>query len=59
MKVIVPIELDGARIDRAVTALLPAHSRSFLARVIDDGGVMLAGRPVTKPSHRVASGEEI
>ena len=59
MKVIVPIELDGARIDRAVTALLPAHSRSFLARVIDEGGVMLAGRPVTKPSHRVAAGDEI
>jgi len=59
MKVIVPNELDGARIDRAVTALLPAHSRSFLARIIDEGGVMLAGRAVTKPSQRVAAGEEI
>jgi 23S rRNA pseudouridine1911/1915/1917 synthase len=59
MKVIVPIELDGARIDRAVTALLPEHSRSFLVRVIDDGGVTLAGRRVTKPSHRVAAGEPI
>jgi 23S rRNA pseudouridine1911/1915/1917 synthase len=59
MKLIVPIELDGARIDRAVTALLPAHSRSFLVRIIDDGGVALAGRPVTKPSHRVAAGDEI
>ncbi|MEK6372071.1 MAG: RluA family pseudouridine synthase [Acidobacteriota bacterium] len=59
MKVIVPNELDGARIDRALTALLPAHSRSFLARIIDDGGVMLAGRAVTKPSHRVAAGDEI
>lgn len=59
MKVIVPNELDGARIDRALTALLPAHSRSFLARIIDDGGVMLAERAVTKPSHRVAAGDEI
>lgn len=59
MKVIVPDELDGARIDRAVTALLPAHSRSFLARIIDDGGVLLAGRAVTKPSQRVAAGDAI
>jgi 23S rRNA pseudouridine1911/1915/1917 synthase len=59
MKLIVPNELDGARIDRALTALLPAHSRSFLARVIDDGGVELAGRAVTKQSHRVAAGDEI
>jgi 23S rRNA pseudouridine1911/1915/1917 synthase len=59
MKVIVPDELDGARIDRAITALLPAHSRSFLARIIDDGGVLLAGRAVTKPSQRVAGGDAI
>ena len=59
MKVIVPAELDGARLDRAATALLPQHSRSFLARLIEEGRIALEGRGVTKPSHRVAAGQEI
>jgi 23S rRNA pseudouridine1911/1915/1917 synthase len=59
MKVIVTSELDGARLDRAVTALLPEHSRSFVARLIEEKRVALGGRHVTKPSHRVAAGDEI
>jgi len=59
MKVIVPADLDGARLDRGLTALLPAHSRSFLARLVEEGRVAVAGRDVTKPSHRLVSGDEI
>jgi 23S rRNA pseudouridine1911/1915/1917 synthase len=59
MRLIVPDELDGARLDRAATALLPQHSRSFVARLIEDGRFTVAGRRVTKPSHRVAAGDEI
>ena len=59
IRVIVPADLDGARLDRAATALLPQHSRSFIARLIDDERISVAGRRVTKPSHRVAAGDEI
>ncbi len=59
MTVIVPAELDGARLDRAASALLPQHSRSFLARLIDEGRVAVAGSAVTKPSHRVSAGDAI
>ena len=59
MRVIVPADLDGARLDRAAAALLPAHSRSFVARLIEEGRVAVAGRAVTKPSHRVAAGDAV
>src|SRR5256885_2187567 len=59
IRVIVPAELDGARLDRAASALLPQHSRSFLARLIDEGRLSIGERAVTKPSHRVAAGDEI
>src|SRR5947209_10756485 len=59
MRVIVPADLDGARLDRAAAALLPAYSRSFVARLIEEGRVAVAGRAVTKPSHRVAAGNAV
>src|SRR5256714_14169335 len=59
IRVIVPAELDAARLDRAATALLPQHSRRFIARLIEAGRLAVAGRAVTKPSHRVAAGDEI
>ena len=59
MRVIVPADLDGARLDRAAAALLPAYSRSFVARLIEEGRVAVAGRAVTKPSHRVAAGDAV
>ena len=59
MRVIVPTDLDGCRLDRALGVLFPQHSRSFAARLIEEGRVELAGRRVTKPSHRVGAGEEI
>src|SRR5258708_6365714 len=59
MKLIVPADLNGARLDRAASALLASHSRSFIARLIEDGRIAVDGSAVTKPSHRVAEGDEI
>src|SRR5436190_2737081 len=59
MRVIVHAELDGARLDRAASSLLPEHSRSFVVRLMEEGRVAVGGVAVTKPSHRVAAGDEI
>ena len=58
-RAIIPADVDGFRLDRALASLMPEHSRSFVAKLIDDGRVTLAGRAATKPSQRVATGEEI
>jgi len=50
-------EDEGTRLDRALAARIPEHSRSFLARLIDEGRVMLDGRPAPRPSIRVAEGQ--
>ena len=48
---------DGARLDRALAARLPEHSRSFIAKLIEDGRVTLEGKPAARPSLRVAEGQ--
>ena len=48
---------EGERLDRALARRLPQHSRSFIARLIEDGRVTLAGHPATRPSVRVAAGQ--
>src|SRR5712671_2945534 len=50
-------EDDGARLDRALAARMPEHSRSFIARLIEEGRVTLDGRPAPRPSIRVAEGQ--
>jgi len=55
----VDASLDGSRLDRALASLFPEHSRSFLARLIDDGRVTLAGRAAAKPSLRVVAGDDV
>ncbi len=55
----VPTGYDGARLDRALSALFPAHSRSFLARLVEQGRVRLNGIPASKPSHRVEAGQTL
>src|SRR4029079_7306949 len=52
-------EHDGMRLDRAVVAVYPEHSRSFVAKLIDDGCVSIDGKTVTKPSLRVSAGQRI
>src|SRR3954465_2621404 len=57
MNVTFTAEDEGARLDRALAARMPEHSRSFLARLIQEGRVMLDGRPAARPSIRVAKGQ--
>jgi 23S rRNA pseudouridine1911/1915/1917 synthase len=57
MNVTFTAEEDGARLDRALAARMPEHSRSFIARLIEEGRVTLDGRPAPRPSIRVAKGQ--
>jgi len=56
MNVTFTAEDDGSRLDRALAARMPEHSRSFIARLIEEGRVTLNGRPAPRPSIRVAEG---
>jgi 23S rRNA pseudouridine1911/1915/1917 synthase len=47
----------GERLDRALAAHLPEHSRSSIARLIQDGRVTLDGKAADRPSIRVAAGK--
>ncbi len=49
---------SGQRLDQFLRAELPAHSRAFLQKLIEDGRVRLNGR-ASKPSHRVRAGDEV
>ena len=57
MKVKFTTEDGGARLDRALAARMPEHSRSFIANLIAEGRVTLAGKPAARPSLRVAGGQ--
>lgn len=58
MKELVPRALDGQRLDRVV-ALVTGRSRAEAAGLVDDGAVLVGGKPVTTRSHRVVEGDEI
>lgn len=55
-EITIPAELDGLRLDRALAATVPQHSRSFLAGLIEQGHVAVDGKATTKPSSRVQAG---
>ena len=50
---------DGQRLDRALADLFPEYSRSFLARLIDEGHVRIDTKVAGKTSQRVAAGQQI
>ena len=50
---------DGARLDRALARLFPEYSRTFLAKLIDDGRVRVDDNPATKSSARIARGQRV
>ncbi|HET9091190.1 MAG TPA: S4 domain-containing protein, partial [Acidimicrobiales bacterium] len=56
--VVVPGALAGMRLDRAV-ALLTDLSRAEAGRLVDEGAVLLGGRPVTERSRRVRADERL
>jgi 23S rRNA pseudouridine1911/1915/1917 synthase len=47
----------GQRLDRALAALVPEFSRSYLQQMLEAGLVMLQGRTMTKASATVRAGE--
>lgn len=49
----------GLRLDRALSELFPEHSRSFLARLVDEGHVQLDTEQARKTSQRVELGQSI
>ncbi|HEX8173355.1 MAG TPA: RluA family pseudouridine synthase [Thermoanaerobaculia bacterium] len=50
---------SGLRLDRALGELFPEHSRSFLARLIEEGRVRLDHAVAAKASQRVESGQRV
>jgi 23S rRNA pseudouridine1911/1915/1917 synthase len=57
-KLVIPIDLAGERLDRALARLLPGESRSRLARLIDEGHVRVEGRDASA-SLKMKSGESV
>jgi len=49
--------LHGERLDRALVALVPEFSRSYLQQLVEAGAVSIAGKVVTRASHKVKAGE--
>jgi 23S rRNA pseudouridine1911/1915/1917 synthase len=56
---VIPEDASGARLDRILGTLFPDHSRSFLARLIDEGHVRVDGQPAGKSSQRVDAGQVV
>ncbi len=48
----------GDRLDRALAALAPEFSRSFLQQMIEAGAVVLGDTAVIKSSHKVKAGDQ-
>ena len=49
----------GLRLDRALSEIFPEHSRSFLARLVEEGHVRLDTQQIRKTSQRVELGQTI
>ena len=58
-QVAVPVENHGSRLDRALAAIVPEFSRTYLQELIDSGMVKLGGSTVTKTSTKVRAGDEL
>jgi len=58
-EVLIPQEYDGARLDVALSTLLPELSRSQAARLIGDGQVVVQNAESVRTSYRVHSGQSV
>jgi 23S rRNA pseudouridine1911/1915/1917 synthase len=58
LTLVVPVELDGERLDRVVARLLAEHTRAYLRELIDAGLVRVDGE-LRKPAEAVAAGATI
>jgi 23S rRNA pseudouridine1911/1915/1917 synthase len=54
----IPLDRAGQRLDQALAALLPDHSRSRLKSWIDSGEVLVDGEP-RRPRDKVCGGERV
>ena len=48
----------GERLDRALAALAPEFSRSYLQQLIESGAVSLNGAPATRSANKVKAGDQ-
>lgn len=55
---VIPLEMEGERIDRILSELLPDLSRSYLKKLLDEGKVTGGGKTL-KPSARMKEGQEV
>ena len=55
----IPAAWHGERVDRALAALIPEFSRSYLQQLMADGAVLLRGEPPRKASVRVQVGDAL
>ena len=58
VKLVIPLDMAGLRLDRALALMLPEESRSRLARAIGEGQVRVEGREASG-SMKVRSGESV
>jgi 23S rRNA pseudouridine1911/1915/1917 synthase len=58
LRITIPAELAGLRLDQALARLLPEESRSRLARLIEEGHVLVDGARV-EPKRKLKSGEAV
>jgi len=59
ISLLVPAEESGARLDAYLAAHIPGLSRARIQRHIEGGDVLVAGRAVLKPSHKLRPGEQV
>ncbi|MCD8069489.1 MAG: RluA family pseudouridine synthase, partial [Lachnospiraceae bacterium] len=52
-------ELDGERMDKALLGLTDSLSRSFIQKLIKEGGVTVNGAAVAKPGLRLSADDEL
>ena len=55
----IPVQWHGERLDRALAALIPEFSRSYLQQLMADGAVLLRGAEPRKPSVKVQVGDPL
>jgi len=55
----VPAQLHGWRLDRALAALVPEFSRSYLQQLLAEGEVLWRDKPCTKAATKVAAGDAV
>ncbi len=55
----VPAQHHGERLDRALAALVPELSRSYLNQLVGEGAARINASTVTKPAQRLRAGDRI